>query len=272
MKGDCIVCGKEVERSPSLFSKTGKVFCSHECSQAHHFKIRSKITNCIICKVELKPGEGWATPLKKRKDYLCPVCKRLKSIAGNRRHLNEIVKKLNKWHKKTFSEKNCKQCGQELPANKIGGAPFCKNSCRALFEYHKKKIDPKFVLSGRMRNLMNKSLRGGKRGISWQTLIGYSVDELKSHIEKLFAPGMCWENIGEWHIDHILPVSRFHYTTPLDPDFKKCWALSNLRPMWAKENISKSDKIEKPMQPSLSWFDTTEKPKIGRPSTKEKTK
>ena len=53
---------------------------------------------------------------------------------------------------------------------------------------------------------------------------------------------MGWHNMGEWHIDHIVPVSSFTITSADDADFKACWALTNLRPMWADENRSKGDK------------------------------
>ena len=55
--------------------------------------------------------------------------------------------------------------------------------------------------------------------------------------------GMTWENYGEWHVDHKLPITSFNFTTVFDDDFKKCWALDNLQPMWGNENISKSNKI-----------------------------
>ena len=63
-------------------------------------------------------------------------------------------------------------------------------------------------------------------------------------------------------------TGKVFYNSADDPDFKKCCALSNLRPMWARENIAKSDKIEKPMQPSLSWFDFVPPSKVGRPATR----
>lgn len=50
---------------------------------------------------------------------------------------------------------------------------------------------------------------------------------------------MNWDNMGKWHVDHIIPVS--HYI--------KIGAVSsanyytNLRPLWAKENLSKGGKI-----------------------------
>lgn len=60
-------------------------------------------------------------------------------------------------------------------------------------------------------------------------LLGYSALELKEHIESLFTIGMTWDNYGEWHIDHIKPVSSFDENTPMDI----VNALTNLQPLWA---------------------------------------
>ena len=68
-------------------------------------------------------------------------------------------------------------------------------------------------------------------------LLGYSPLELKQHLESLFTEGMSWDNHGEWHIDHIKPVSKFDPETPMNI----VNALSNLQPLWAYDNISKSD-------------------------------
>ena len=84
--------------------------------------------------------------------------------------------------------------------------------------------------------------RGGKLGLSWQHAVGYSVDDLRAHLERQFERGMSWDNYGDWHIDHIIPASSFKYDTVDDPDFHACWALTNLRPLWARENIRKRDK------------------------------
>lgn len=82
------------------------------------------------------------------------------------------------------------------------------------------------------------SSKGGK---GWQQLVGYTASDLKRHLERQFTKGMTWDNYGEWHVDHIIPVALFTYTTPDDPDFKACWALTNLRPFWGGDNIRKSD-------------------------------
>jgi len=60
-------------------------------------------------------------------------------------------------------------------------------------------------------------------------LLGYSAIDLKTHLEKQFTSGMTWDNYGEWHIDHIEPVSKFDPNTPMNV----VNALSNLQPLWA---------------------------------------
>lgn len=95
------------------------------------------------------------------------------------------------------------------------------------------------------------ALKGNKKNRKWENLVGYTLQDLKDHIEKMFSDGMSWENIGEWHIDHIIPKSAFNYTEPEHIDFKRCWSLSNLQPLWAKENMSKRCKLKKQFQPSL---------------------
>jgi 5-methylcytosine-specific restriction endonuclease McrA len=61
---------------------------------------------------------------------------------------------------------------------------------------------------------------------------------------------MTWDNHGKyekgkkkWQIDHIKPKSLFNFETPEDPEFKECWALENLQPLEAMENIKKGNKF-----------------------------
>ena len=72
--------------------------------------------------------------------------------------------------------------------------------------------------------------------------MGYSLNDLVTHLERQIAPGMTWANYGKWHIDHVRPVSSFSYVVETDPAFRECWALANLRPLWAKANIIKGGK------------------------------
>lgn len=114
---------------------------------------------------------------------------------------------------------------------------------KARAQQRKRMEDPAFVLKQRMSARLNVMLRdkGGRRS---EDLLGYSKEELRRHIERQFTKGMSWELLrkGEIEIDHIIPVRAFNITSFEDPDFKVCWGLSNLRPMWRHDNRSKNGK------------------------------
>jgi hypothetical protein len=70
-------------------------------------------------------------------------------------------------------------------------------------------------------------------------ILGYSADEFKYYIEEKFSEGMSWDNWGEWHIDHIIPVSKFDKDSlPSEVN-----ALSNLQPLWSLDNLKKGNRI-----------------------------
>lgn len=110
---------------------------------------------------------------------------------------------------------------------------------------HKRReaVDPGFKLGNRMRTRIRLFLKGSSfvKQTRTEALVGCSWQELRSYIEAMFKPGMSWENYGEWHIDHILPLSSFNLLS--QEDLAKASHYSNLQPLWAKENLSKKDKI-----------------------------
>jgi hypothetical protein len=71
-------------------------------------------------------------------------------------------------------------------------------------------------------------------------ILGYTREELMLHLERQFKKGMTWDNMGEWHIDHIIPVSQYVAEGETDPSVIN--ALTNLRPMWARENMKKHNR------------------------------
>lgn len=107
--------------------------------------------------------------------------------------------------------------------------------------WYRNKMRPEFRLRYSMRTAVARSLRSGRTTGAYRYL-GYSLDSLREHLEKQFTSGMSWENYGEWHIDHIVPLSSFSIKTINDADFAAAWALSNLRPMWASDNVKKHAK------------------------------
>jgi hypothetical protein len=100
--------------------------------------------------------------------------------------------------------------------------------------------NPRNRLSNRMAAGVKRLLRGQKNGRTWEFLVGYTIDDLRVHLEKLFEPGMSWENYGKngWHVDHIVPMTAFSFESYDDPQFRKCWALENLMPRWCTTEIA----------------------------------
>ena len=109
--------------------------------------------------------------------------------------------------------------------------------------YQKRKKKGTFRISASISSAVGNCLRGRKcRRKTWD-ILGYTLTELKLRIEGLFLDGMSWENYGEWHLDHIIPISFFVFEDVDDVEFKMCWRLENLQPLWAVDNISKRDKL-----------------------------
>ena len=95
-----------------------------------------------------------------------------------------------------------------------------------------------------LAELIRTAVKRAAKSSRIEALLGYSVADLKAHIERQFTKGMGW---NKWdrngiHIDHILPRKCFDLTTI--EGARAYWSLSNLRPLWKKQNLIKSDKIE----------------------------
>jgi hypothetical protein len=99
--------------------------------------------------------------------------------------------------------------------------------------------------STRMANSLKKYSKGklSKNNNSIFELVNYDIETLAIHLEQKFLSGMTWNNYGQWHVDHVKPISSFNITSLKCEDFKKCWNLNNLQPLWALDNLQKGDKI-----------------------------
>lgn len=116
-------------------------------------------------------------------------------------------------------------------------------------EYNKdwRAANPKSLgdrLSDSMRTGICRSLKSGKGEQHWESLVEFTLDDLIVHLEAQFTEGMSWDNYGEWHIDHRRPISSFGFASSDGPDFKKCWSLENLQPLWEKDNMRKGAKYK----------------------------
>lgn len=113
------------------------------------------------------------------------------------------------------------------------------------YERYRKSTDPIYKLINNFRTAIYQVLKENnvqKNGHYFEVL-QYTPDELISHLENQFKDGMTWDNYGDWHVDHILPISKHNIQEIGDDEFMKCWSLNNLQPMWGEDNIRKSNKV-----------------------------
>lgn len=119
------------------------------------------------------------------------------------------------------------------------------NKYKRDYERKRRAEDPKYRLGVRTRTAVWQMLKERNINKSNKTfaLLGYTIEELMIHLEKQFTQGMTWDNYGEWHVDHIKPMSSFNFETTEDREFKLCWCLDNLQPLWGPDNLSKGTKL-----------------------------
>lgn len=103
--------------------------------------------------------------------------------------------------------------------------------------YRKISTSKEFKITRFMRDCVRRALSDTLYKKKSRKDLNYSRDDLINHIQSLFKEGMSWDNYGDWHIDHIKPISKFINEGNLDVN--EVNALSNLQPLWAFDNLSK---------------------------------
>ena len=108
-------------------------------------------------------------------------------------------------------------------------------------ERERRKTDSLYKMKGNLRNRTSAAFKnkGYSKTSKTQEILGIDWKTVKAHIEKQFTKGMCWDNYGEWHIDHIMPLAS---ANTIEETIKLCH-YTNLQPLWALDNIKKGDKI-----------------------------
>ena len=110
-------------------------------------------------------------------------------------------------------------------------------------EYRQERIktDLNYKLSRYLRTRLYNAVKGGYRGSSAVRDLGCSLDFFTKYIAQKFTIGMSWDNYGEWHLDHIVPLASFDLS-----DREQCLLAchySNMQPLWATDNLVKGPKI-----------------------------
>ena len=113
------------------------------------------------------------------------------------------------------------------------------------YERTRKANDPIYKLINNFRTAIYQVLKENnvQKNGHYFDILKYSPDDLIDHLEKQFMDNMTWDNYGQWHVDHIQPISSFDIREIGDDKFMECWSLRNLQPLWGEENIRKSNKF-----------------------------
>ena len=192
---------------------------------------------CSKCDVVKPLGEFFKD--KSKEDRLRPSCKEC-SKTWHQQHYQK--------HKEKYKQSD-KQYYQNNKEKKKQYAQEHKEERKEYLRQYRMKQsnnDPMHRLRNNVRRQVQHALKrnnSSKHGESVMKYLPYNVEQLKGHIEKKFELWMNWNNYGEWHIDHIYPQSKLPYDSMSHPNFQKCWALENLQPLEASENMSKGNKI-----------------------------
>jgi hypothetical protein len=200
--------------------------------------MKSKV--CTKCKLEKSLSEFHRSV--KLKDGFCCRCKLCikKYQLNNRTHILAKRKeyRINNQHKIIKHREIYKTRARILNKRwqKIN------REKRNLRQKERLKTDINFKLARNLRGRVRSAIIGKIKFDDTLSLVGCSVEQLKIHLEKQFTRRMSWKNYGKWHIDHIRPCSSFDLSDPQQQ--RTCFNYSNLQPLWAKDNLNKSNKLD----------------------------
>lgn len=168
--------------------------------------------------------------------------KRIASAAYHQANREEVLGKMRERNARYYA-KNKERIKAQTAEYQRANAD-ARNAYKSAWQIRRAKEDPEFRAIMLMRKLVARSLdRLKRKRVETERtvqLLGYTNTEFAAHLEKLFKPGMSWENHGKWHVDHIRPLSTFNLSDP--EEFLKANSLHNLQPLWKKKNLLKSDK------------------------------
>lgn len=232
----CLICRK-LKQEKYRNNNKNKIKCDNKkyyekIKNTSDFKEKQNIYTKSRREVKKQYDAVYRTKNKQRYIDYCLV---------NRQHISETR---HEWYLKN---KECKKAYAKryVAANR-------KSVYKSNYRYIKNRLTRDACF--KLRTIVSKSIRNvcKKNFKSVINFLPYSINQLRVHLESLFEPWMNWNNWGKykkadwndndqstwtWNIDHIIPQSTLPYVSMEDNNFKKCWALNNLRPYSAKQNI-----------------------------------
>lgn len=213
---------------------------------------------CHMCLLEKEDSE-----FNKRRCNQCILCEKKWKKEWHQRNkkiISKRSKEYRKQNKKTIQQKkqvyyikNKEKIDAKNKLHRAENREYLNKKSNEYYHNNKKIIHQKrktylqnniqAKTKHSLRTRINLVLKGKIKSGSTIDLLGCSIEFFLQYIESKFLPGMTWNNHTRngWHIDHIIPCASFDLTDPEQQ--KKCFHYSNLQPLWAVDNLRKSDKV-----------------------------
>lgn len=209
-----------------------KVCLNKKCEQTNPQNFKSFHKN----RTTIDGFHKWCKFCRKQEslDYVTKNKEKIKEyIISNKEKIKVIQRNYREKHKDTLDAKSKKW--------KENNKDKHRQNQREYFN-KRKKLDINFKLSSRLRTRLWNALKNNQKIGSAIKDLGCTLTELKKYLQNKFQFGMNWENYGEWHIDHIKPLSLFNLTNR--EEFLKACHYTNLQPLWARDNLIKGNNYE----------------------------
>lgn len=245
--GSCVRCAKSRRKNVYHAGKvksdslTFKSFCKCCNSETDHY---SSNRNCKPC----SNARSMDHYLKNRTEYI----ERFKD--QYQKNKSERMAKNRNWYEQ--NKVRLKKYYRQYRIDNAEKIALWRKSESAMAAHrqrqNKKYKTPHGKASMAARNMVYRIMTGTRCGKA-SSQLGYSTDDLIKHLESMFCKGMSWDNYGEWHIDHIVPVS-FLLENGVN-DVCLINSLKNLRPLWAAENISKHDHYDGRIEDAIKFLE-----------------
>ena len=271
----CSTC--KIEKDESEYSKYRSVCkkCINDAAKNKYKKLKEE-NKCVVCLNILNKNNkkvvcddcgikhNNACKVLKNNLYLecrCVQCGKILDKLYTKKRCKECLNKKIIAYQEKIKQHKCVKCNKII--NDENKTIYCDSCKKKQLNYYsvRYKNDPIHRFRKNISKYVCMCLRqkgSNKNGESILKYLPYTMDQLIEHLRSKFEPWMTLENHGNyrlkdwddndqstwvWHIDHIIPQDALPYASMEDENFKKCWALENLRPLSAKENIKKGNKI-----------------------------
>lgn len=255
LKARCKECSKkDNKKNHDSYYKKNKEKVNAK-NMENYYKLHPKeiiqdgYKRCSVCGEEKPLTTEFFGKLTRAKDGFraqCNTC-RHENYLQNREY---NIKKQNLWYKnnreyalksqkiyKTKNEDFYKEYNKEYY---LKNSDKIKESAKR-YLYNRIETDIGFKILQRCRKRLWEAVKNQRKAARTQELIGCTTEKLLKHLESKFTEGMTFENYGKWHVDHIIPCSKFDFSK--EEEQKRCFNYTNLQPLWAHDNFAKHDKI-----------------------------